>query len=239
MSRDGHGRAAARRRTVRAAVALALLAGVGAIPVTGDAQVTPGTEPIAGTGESRNIKLVGHNDLGGAGLNGDVAVSGNTAIVGAGFVPMNTMQTANTKFAADNNAPPCATVPVKVVDLSDPAKPVVASTIPVPAGQAVPDVDILRVSTPKFRGDLAAIAFASCDYDQQTYRERGIVLTGSFAHRGVAYYDVTNPREPQFISRYMSDSENVDPAALPCGRPPAGAERQIHGTAWNTTGGKP
>ncbi|MGH9281898.1 MAG: hypothetical protein ACRD0S_03060, partial [Acidimicrobiales bacterium] len=213
-----------RRGVVRAAVALALLAGVG-VPVAGDAQVSPGTEPIA-AGQATNLKLVGQNDLGGAGLNGDVAIAGNTAIVGAGYVPMNTMQTANTKFGADNNAPPCATVPVKVVDLSDPTKPVVAATIPVPKGQAVPDVDILRVSTPKFRGDLAAIAFASCDYDQETFRERGVVLTGSFADRGIVYYDVTDPAKPRFLSRYMADSENVDPAAPPCGRPPAGADNR-------------
>ncbi|MGH9179534.1 MAG: hypothetical protein ACRD0N_13395 [Acidimicrobiales bacterium] len=216
----------ARRKAGQAAVAVALLVAVAGLPGSGEAQVTPGTEPIGGMGQASNIQLVGHNNLGGAGLNGDVAISGNTAIVGAGYVPMNTMQTANTKFAADNNAPPCATVPVKVVDLSDPAKPQVAATIPVPAGQAVPDVDVLRVSTPKFRGDLAAIAYASCDYDQETFRERGVVLTGSFAHRGVAYYDVTNPSEPRFISRYMSDAENVDPASPPCGRPPAGADNR-------------
>ena len=222
LGRDGD---RARRAAGRAAAAVALLVAVAGLPGSGGAQVSPGTEPIT-QGQASNLKLVGHSNLGGAGLNGDVAISGNTAVVGAGFVPMNTMQTANTKFAADNNAPPCTTVPVKVVDLSDPSKPVVAATIPVPQGQAVPDVDILRVSTPKFRGDLAAIAFASCDYDQETFRERGVVLTGSFAHRGVAYYDVTNPAEPRFISRYMADSENVDPAAPPCGRPPAGADNR-------------
>ena len=216
-----------RRRGARLLTAtVAVLATVSLLPSTGGAQVFPGTHPVVQPGESTNIKVVGHSDLGGGGLNGDVAVSGNIAVVGAGYVPMNTMQGANTKFAADNNAPPCTTVPVKVVDLSNPARPVVASTIPVPVGQAVPDVDLLRVSTPAFRGELAAIAFASCDYDVETFRTRGVVLTGSFAHRGVAYYDVTDPRQPQLLGRYFADFENIDPAALPCGRPPAGADNR-------------
>ena len=216
-------RASGRRLGIRLLAAGLLTATVAGLPVTGDAQVSPGIE-VVGTAQASNIKLVGHTDLGGQGLNADVAVSGNIAVVGTGYIPMNTMQTANTKWAADNNAPPCATTPVKVVDLSNPARPFLASTIPVAQGQSVADVDLLRVSTPAFRGELAAIALASCDYDQQTYRERGVVLTGSFAHRGVAYYDVTNPREPQFLGRYFADFENFDPNAPPCARPPAGSD---------------
>ena len=213
-------------RYLRLATVLAVVGAVVGLPGVGDAQVSPGTEPIAGEGSASNLRVVGKSNLGGQGLNSDIAVSGNIAVVGAGFVPMNTMQNANTKFAADNNAPPCTTVPVKVVDLSDPTNPTVASTIPVPAGQAVPDVDLLRVSTGAFNGELAAIAYASCDYDVETFRTRGVVLTGSFADRGVAFYDVTNPRAPRFLGRYMADSENFDPEAPPCGRPPAGADNR-------------
>jgi len=221
-----HGSGRGGRHRLRVAAAFALIAMFAGLPGTGDAQVSPGTQPIAGVGESTNLKVVGRSDLGGAGLNGDIAVSGNIAVVGAGYVPMNTMQGANTKFAADNNAPPCATVPVKVVDLSDPARPVVAATIPVPKGQAAPDVDLLRVSTPAFRGELAAIAFASCDYDQETLRLRGIVQTGSFAHRGVAYYDVTDPTRPRLLGRYFADFENFDPQAPECARPPVGTDNR-------------
>ena len=214
------------RGIVRLVIACSLVGAVAGLPGVGDAQVAPGTEPITGEGRSSNMRVVGKTNLGGQGLNSDVAVSGNIAVVGAGYVPMNTMQGANTKFAGDNNAPPCTTVPVKIVDLSDPANPVVASTIPVPAGQAVPDVDLLRVSTGAFNGELAAIAYASCDYDVETFRTRGVVLTGSFYHRGVAFYDVTNPRAPRLLGRYMADSENFDPEAPPCGRPPAGADNR-------------
>ena len=214
----------ARRNGVRMAIVATVVATVAGLPTAGGAQVSPGTQPIGGAGEAANIKVVGHTDLGGAGLNADVAVSGNIAVVGAGYIPMNTMQTANTKWASDNNAPPCATVPAKVVDLSNPSRPVVASTIAVPPGQAVADVDLLRISTPAFQGELAAIAFASCDYDQQTFRERGVVLTGTFAHRGVGFYDVTDPAQPHLIGRYLADFENFDPNAPPCARPPEGSD---------------
>ena len=222
-SARGQGR---RGRGLRLAAVTAVLGTVFALPGIGNAQVSPGVQPVVAPGEATNLTVVGHSDLGGQGLNSDVAVSGNIAVVGAGYVPMNTMQGANTKIAADNNAPPCTTVPVKVVDLSNPARPVVASTIPTPAGQSVPDVDLLRVSTPAFHGELAAIAYASCDYDQQTFRDRGVVLTGSFADRGVAFYDVTDPRQPHLLGRYRADFENADPAAPPCGRPPAGADNR-------------
>lgn len=209
------------RRMTRLAVAAAVIAAA-TVPTPASGGAVPGTD--SGQGEVRNIRVVGHSDLGGQGLNGEVAVVANTAIVAAGFVPMNTMQGANTLVAATNNAPPCATVPVKVVDLSRPSNPTVTATIPVPAGQAARDVDLLRVNTPKFKGLLGAVAFASCDYDQQTFRERGVVQPGSFAHRGVAYYDVTNARSPRFLGRYLADFENFDPAAPPCGRPPEGGE---------------
>ncbi|MGH9150385.1 MAG: hypothetical protein ACRD0F_08605, partial [Acidimicrobiales bacterium] len=166
--------------------------------------------------------MVGHNDLGGQGLNGDVAVIGSTAIVAAGYVPMNTMQAANTKTAALNNAPPCVTVPIKIVDISDPANPRVTATIEVPPGAAARDVDALHVSTPTFSGHLAAVAFASCDYDQATFRSVGVVRTGSFYDRGVAYYDVSDPVNPRLLGRYFADFENVDPGAPPCAPPPNG-----------------
>ncbi|MGH9177418.1 MAG: hypothetical protein ACRD0N_02530, partial [Acidimicrobiales bacterium] len=170
------------------------------------------------------INVVGHTDLGGRGLNGEVAVVGSTAVVAAGYVPMNIMMLATNKTAALNVAPPCVTVPVNVVDISDPANPRVTATIPVPEGQAARDVDAMHVSTPAFTGDLVAIAFATCRYDRKSYFERGISQPGSFAHRGVTYYDVSDPASPRFLSRYMADSDDFDPLAPACGAPPAGSE---------------
>jgi Ca2+-binding RTX toxin-like protein len=184
-------------------------------PHPGQAPATPAPGAIA---------LLGHSDLGGQGLNGEVTLVGNTAVVATGYVPMNTQSNAHTKIAAVNVAPPCATIPVKVVDISDATRPRVVATIPVPQGQAARDVDALNVSTPSFNGHLLAIAFATCQYDQEALRNRGVAQSGSYADRGVAYYDISNPVQPRFLSRYMADFDNVDPSAGPCARPPGGGD---------------
>ncbi|MDP8936725.1 MAG: hypothetical protein M3O23_03170, partial [Actinomycetota bacterium] len=190
------------------------------------ATATPNRPPgqDAGPTGPGGLALLGQNDLGGQGLNGEVALVRNTAVVAAGYVPMNTQSGAHTRIAAINIAPPCAAVPVKVVDISDPTRPRVAATIPVPAGQAARDVDALNVSTPSFSGDLLAIAFATCQYDEQAIREQGVARPGSYAHRGVAYYDISSPSQPRFLGRYFADFDNVDPGAGPCARPPGGGE---------------
>ncbi|MGH9181974.1 MAG: hypothetical protein ACRDY5_09700 [Acidimicrobiales bacterium] len=119
--------------------------------------------------------LVGHSDLGGQGLNGRVALVGSTAVVAAGYVPLSTMSFANHKTVAHNTSPPCPTIPVKVVDLSDPTRPSVAATIAGAAGPSGREVDALAVATPGFTGDLVAIAFASGPLDLETFRSRGVV----------------------------------------------------------------
>ena len=188
----------------------------GALPGSAPAHSQSAPAPQFG-GDARNLRVVGHTDLGGDGLNGEVAVVGTTAVVAAGYVPQNIMELATNKTMALNVAPPCVTVPVHVVDIADVAHPRLASTIPVPDGQAARDVDALHVSTPAFTGDLVAIAFASCKYDHRTYFFRGLSNPGSFVDRGVAYYDVTNPDRPRFLSRYFADSDNRDPESGPCG----------------------
>jgi hypothetical protein len=169
------------------------------------AGLPPGpVRPAAGatTASAVNMTVVGYNDLGGAGLNGEVAVVGDTAVVAAG-ITQDTIP--HQHFYGFTNAPySCPAVAVKVVDLSDPTKPVVASSIGVPAGVAALDVDALRMSTPAFTGDLAAVALAQCN------------ATGSGVDRGVAYYDITTPTQPRLLSRYLADFDLVPPAAPPC-----------------------
>ncbi|MBA3969300.1 MAG: hypothetical protein H0X52_04280, partial [Gemmatimonadetes bacterium] len=161
---------------------------------------------LPGFAASQNLRLVGRSDLGGAGLNGNVAVVGTTAIVGAGITP------AAGVHAHLYNPYPCPSVSVKVVDLSVPSRPEVVATIPVPAGVAAIDVAALRVRTPSFSGDLAAIALAQCNQ------------TGSFVERGIAYYDVSAPSHPRFLGRYQADADSVHPPGVPpCGPPPAGS----------------
>ena len=152
----------------------------------------------APTAQASNMAVLGFNDLGGAGLNGEVAVLGDTAIVGAGIAP------DTIPHQHFYSAYPCPAVSVKVVDLSNPANPTVAATIPVDAGVAALDVDLIRVSTPSFTGALAAIALARCG------------AAGNFVDRGVTYYDLTNRAAPRFLGRYFADFDLVPPAAPPC-----------------------
>ena len=145
------------------------------------------------------LREVGYSNLGGAGRNGEVAVVGTTAIVAAGLL--------NPGFHAKFYQPPvpsCPDVTVKVVDLSTPSSPTVAATIPLERGVISLDVAAIRVSTPAFNGDLAAIALVACGEP------------GGNAEKGVAYYDVSNPRSPQFLGRYQADAENVPLEAPPC-----------------------
>ena len=207
---------------LRLVVPLALVAGLLSAPVRpGEAQTTG--SPIPAGGVAQGLKVVGYTNLGGQGLNGDVAVVGTTAVVAAGYLPMGTSLPANAKMVSLNTFPPCASPPVNVVDISEPARPRVASKIPVPDGQLVREVDALHVSTPSFTGDLAALAFATCKPNEAA-AAIGTSANGSFAHRGVGLYDVSDPDRPRLVGRYVADSENFDPEAPPCGPPPGGFE---------------
>ncbi len=159
--------------------------------------------PAVATAQTLNV--VGASNLGGGGLNGEVAVVGNTAIVGAGIISGGGLRSGM------YNPYPCPARNVKVVDLTNPASPSVASTIPVPDGQVALDVAALRVSTPSFTGDLAAVALITCR------------SPGSNADRGVAYYNVTNRANPQFLGRYDADFDLEQPTDPPCGLPPGGS----------------
>ena len=149
--------------------------------------------------------LVGKSNLGGKGLNGEVATVGDTAIVGAGL-----RQSAGA-FSGFSSSLPCPAVSAKVVDLSTPSSPRVASNIPVPAGAVAIDVAAMKMDTPSFRGDLAAVALARCQPGE-----------GDLHNRGVVYYDVTDPDDPDFLGRYMADETEANPAHRPCDdNPPA------------------
>ncbi len=165
----------------------------------------PETEPAREEAAAHlsGLRLIGHTDLGGVGLNGPAATVGQTALVAAGILPGAGI---HTHFY---NPYPCPAVNVKVVDLTDPAQPRVAATIPVPAGVAASDVAALRVSTAAFQGDLVAVALARCNAE------------GNNMDRGVAYYDVSNPTEPVFLGRYFADVDSLDDTSKPaCGPAP-------------------
>ncbi|MDQ6783930.1 MAG: hypothetical protein M3063_10895 [Actinomycetota bacterium] len=145
-----------------------------------------------------SLRVVGKSDLGAGGLNGPVAVVGDTAIVGSGINPSGGVHTGF------YNPYPCPATTVKLVDLGNPRHPRVAGTIPVAAGVSALDVAAIHVRTPSFTGDLGAVALAICG------------SAGGSVDRGVAYYDITHPANPVFLGRYQADSEGFTPG-LTCG----------------------
>ena len=157
---------------------------------------------------AQRMRLVGHSDLGGFGLNGDVTIVGTTAIVAAGLMP------AAGVHAHLYNPYPCPAVAIKLVDLSRPSVPTVVGTIAVPAGVAAHGVSAARVRTPSFIGDLLAVALTMCG------------SAGMHVERGVAYYDVTRPAAPRLLGRYQADADIARADSVPaCGPPPLGSTR--------------
>ena len=201
MTHDPEVRARTASRPRRAVLTATLAAATAVLaPGAVSAQVAEPDVPMtAAVHAGGGLRVVGHSDLGREGRNGDVAVVGTTAVVGGGLLPG---QAAHVQWF---NPIQCRDTTVKVVDLSNPARPTVAATIPLPSGVAAPDVAALRVATPAFTGDLAAIALQTCG------------APGGNAEKGVAYYDVTDAARPQFLGRYQADADNVPPDALPCG----------------------
>jgi len=206
-----------RRLAGPACLAVALAAVAAAAPGAEAALAQTGTEaPI----DAHGLELLGHTDLGGQGVNGDVAVVGNIAVVGAGIV-------THTGYHTERYNPgPCLEVTAKVVDLTDPRAPRVAATIPIPTGVAAYDVDAIGVTTPTFTGVLAAIALDDGPSQSGPNPCQAPVISPAFVERGILYYDVTNPASPQMLGRYLADqgpTDDVAPNALPCGPPPDGA----------------
>ncbi len=161
--------------------------------------------PASAAERAATLELMGKSDLGGKGLNGEVATVGDTAIVAAG------QRQGAGAFTGFSSTVPCPRVSVKVVDLSTPSEPRVTNKIDLPEGVAAIDVAAMKMDTPSFSGNLAAVALARCQFGP-----------GNNAERGVAYYDVTNPREPELLGRYMADSDQVQETDRECdGQAPA------------------
>lgn len=184
-------------RCLRAsAVGIAILLIVAVAPPPASAH-PPGDRLHGGSGEG--LTVVGHSDLGGAGLNGEVATLGDYAYVGAG---------TNGGFAAQwNKTPRCDTTPntVKVVSLVDAAKPTVVSNAISFPGSTVPRaVAAIRVkaltAANAYTGDLLAVALESCG-------------AGAAGLVGVQFYDVSNPAAPVplgFDNRFVGNTATRD-----------------------------
>jgi hypothetical protein len=115
------------------------------------------------------LDVVAHEDLGGDGLHADVWLHRRIAYVG-------------TWAAGSDRRRGCPGSGVKIVDLADPAQPVVLGSVAEHPGTSAEVVRVRAVDTPSFRGDLLAVGLQAC---------------GGEALRGVDLWDVSDPRAPQ------------------------------------------
>jgi len=152
--------------------------------------------------EEQDLTVVGHTDLGGRGGYGDVAVVGDTALVASGDGAPRPVP-AGDPLAVGATAGPSCEASVAVVDLGDPSAPIVAGTIPLAPGERVEDVDALAVRTPGFTGALAAVAVGPC-------------IPGD-GGTGLAFYDVTDPTDPQLLGRVPHPRRLADRGETNCG----------------------
>lgn len=179
-----------KRWLARLAVVLSVFAVMSPAPVSSQEQPVPpdtnGQDILsrvraAGRGVAspirlRNFELVGHHALGGEPFDfGDVWGHDRFAYVG-------------TRCGEDLSGGHG----VRVVDISDPSNPILASTLATPAFTRAEDVVVREVSTPAFTGDLAAVGIQDC-FDSGHEDE---------AFTGMIFFDVTNGHKPVELSRW-------------------------------------
>ena len=130
----------------------------------------------------RNMRVLGHNAIGGRGFNADVWVHEGFAYVGHwGF----------TDWASGSKqrfCPSGARAGIAVLDTRDPRRPRVVSKLQNPAGTSAEDVVVYTARYGPFAGrDIAVSGIQVCGGSRQDE---------SFA-RGLMLWDVTNPTSPQ------------------------------------------
>jgi hypothetical protein len=121
---------------------------------------------------AEGFSVVGHADLGGADVNGDVWVHDDHAYVGTW-------------------ADPCDGLGVKVIDVSDPSHPALVGRVAAIPGTSAEDVVVRTVSTPWFTGDLLATGIQRCDYTSSELDDDAF---------GVDLWDVTDPSDPVHLA---------------------------------------
>jgi hypothetical protein len=79
---------------------------------------------------------------------------------------------------------------VRLIDIADPAHPVFITTLPHRRDTSYEDVQVITTETRAFRGDLLAVGL-------------------QYATAGVEFWDVSDPREPRFLSLWRSGGHGV------------------------------
>ncbi len=121
-----------------------------------------------GTAAGRSTREVGELNLAG-GLNADVWAYKNFAYVGTW-------------------SGPCPGTGVKVIDVSDPARPRLVATAAGYPNTSAEDMQVISVHTPSFTGDLLGVGLQDCGLPDQ-----GPGLTG------LDLWDVTDPAHPSHL----------------------------------------
>jgi hypothetical protein len=91
----------------------------------------------------------------------------------------------------------CPATGVKVADYHNLRQPQVVSVLPNDAGTSAEDIVVRHVETPSFTGDLAVTGIQVCgDVDEPVFR-------------GLAFFDVTDPRHPVELGRWTAPEFSV------------------------------
>jgi hypothetical protein len=139
-------------------------------------------------GSAWNIELVGHDNLGVRGFNGDVWKHKQFAYVGHwGFADWATGNSRFCPSAPDNG--------VAVIDVSDPSSPTRVATLQNPAGTSAEDVVVYTAPYGPFSGrDIAAAGIQWCGGGRHD----------PDAIHGLMLWDVTDPVHPVQLGFYDS-----------------------------------
>jgi hypothetical protein len=139
----------------------------------------------AGGGQpaGRQTRQLGELNIPG-GLNADVWVHGNFAYVGTW-------------------SGPCPGTGVKIVDVSNPARPRQVATAAGYANTSAEDMQVISVNTPFFRGDLMGVGLQDCGLPGQSPGLTGLDL-----------WDVTNPTQPSRLGFHPVGSGGVHELSL-------------------------
>ena len=134
-------------------------------------------------GSALNMVAVGHDDIGNRGFNGDVYVDHGLALVGRwGF--FDSSHPGDCPWQSG----------VAVYDVSDPAHPTQVADLVEP-GASVEDVVAYRAEFGPLAGhEIAATGTQFCAAPRTDPSAAG--------HRGMTFWDVTNPRAPVLLGKY-------------------------------------
>jgi hypothetical protein len=169
------------------AVALTVLALALSAPLAGahDEPGVPAGQPgtigaAASPPAGRSLAAVGSVSL--PGFNADVWNYGGYAYIGT--------------WGTGNNYPrECPARGVRIIDLSDPRNPTLTGAVATIGGTTQEDVEVARVETAAFQGDLLVTGVQAC-------------VRGSDAPRGLDLWDVSDPRNPQHLAFWSSGPGN-------------------------------